>query len=291
MLALALDPAADTGGAAWPLPPHAREVLLRVAPAPPAALAELSLVVELNVTYARAGEVDTLCCGWAELPLGEALAPGAAALAAQALPLSGGNALHPRPLPAAPGGQPTLTVSLAPVAPALEAAAARLPADVLAPAAFAPFLVAHRQLCATTRTVANTKHDEDLRMIGGAAAVALASFAALCEAPDTLWLLQRVWTARTEQATPRPGTAAPTLAEQATLFEEALAFAPLLAKSSTVPPFDGTAADHAAERERLLATYESKAHDPFAMMVDDDPSVSYAPLRVHDFDLESVLPP
>ena len=71
----------------------------------------------------------------------------------------------------------------------------------------------------------------------------------------------------------------------------ALAFAPLLAKSSTVPPFDGTAAEHAAERERLLATYESKAHDPFAMMVDDDPSVSYAPLRVHDFDLESVLPP
>ena len=72
---------------------------------------------------------------------------------------------------------------------------------------------------------------------------------------------------------------------------EALAFAPLLAKSSTVPPFDGTAAEHAAERERLLATYESKAHDPFAMMVDDDPSVSYAPLRVHDFDLEAVLPP
>ena len=126
---------------------------------------------------------------------------------------------------------------------------------------------------------------------GGHGSQALASFAALCEVPDTLWLLQRVWTARTEQATPRPGTAAPTLAEQATLFEEALAFAPLLAKSSTVPPFDGTAAEHAAERERLLATYESKAHDPFAMMVDDDPSVSYAPLRVHDFDLESVLPP
>ena len=42
VLALALDPAADTGGAAWPLPPHAREVLLRAPPAPPAALAELS---------------------------------------------------------------------------------------------------------------------------------------------------------------------------------------------------------------------------------------------------------
>ena len=249
MLALALDPTADAGGAAWPLPPHAREVLLRVAPAPPAALAELSLVVELNVTYARAGEVDTLWLRLGELPLGEALTPGAAAAAAQALPSRAATPSTRARCSAAPGGAADATVSLAAVAPALEAAAARLPADVLAPAAFAPFLVAHRQLCATTRTVANTKHDEDLRMIGGAAAVALASFAALCEAPDTLWLLQRVWTARTEQATPRPGTAAPTLAEQATLFEEALAFAPLLAKSSTVPPFDGAVADHAAERE------------------------------------------
>ena len=119
-------------------------------------LAELSLVVELNVTYARAGEVDTLCCGWADCRSAGAHAGRGGIGGAGAAPL-GGNALH---APAARRAGRSADATLAPVAPALEAAAARLPADVLAPAAFAPFLVAHRQLCATTapsRTPSTTR--------------------------------------------------------------------------------------------------------------------------------------
>ena len=260
---------------------HAREVLLRVAPAPPAALAELS-VVELNVTYARAGEVDTLCCGWASCCSARRSRRARRHWRRRRCPC--GQRLHPRPLPAAPGGRRRSPSRSRPSRwrwrrrrRVCRPTCSRPPPSCSSWSPTARRDDAHRR---------EHQHDEDLddrrRRGGGARA-----FVALCEA--TPCGCCSAWTARTEQATPRPGPRR-RRSRSKRRFEEALAFALLLAKSS-VPPFDGTAADHAAERERFLATYESKAHDPFAMMVDDDPSVSYAPLRVHDFDLESVLPP
>jgi hypothetical protein len=189
-----------------------------------------------------------LCCAWAALPLAEPLTAAArSAGKKEALPpivLGGGSLFQPRVLSAS-APSVSLAVSL-PVAATFMASQA-LPADLVAPAGLVPLLAACRELglkCAREVAAAGASEER----------AALAGFAQLSQAPDTLWLVGDLWDAKRE-AWRSSGKREPDAGECAQMLREVLAIAPLLGRASacTIPPFDGTTEGHALSREQGLA--------------------------------------
>ena len=73
--------------------------------------------------------------------------------------------------------------------------------------------------------------------------------------------------------------------ERAQMLREVLAVAPLLGRGSacTIPPFDGTAEGHALSREQGLARLAERCKkDVRAMLYQNDPQFTFAPMRVGD---------
>ena len=215
---------------------------------------------------------------------------------------------------------PALSCSIVPLAREHLAVAALLPSEVLAPVEHAAMLLGCRQLCLEyTIRLAGGGAD------GGSSEVqaALSAFALLSETPDGLGALHRVVAARREVwgaqvRGSRRGTD-PTPAELATMLAEVVRAAHLLGRGSTLslPPFDSAdpcAAPHPPSasrvprppsarpshrpvpRHRLHAESRSvslqhfadrTSQDPLAMLCEDDPFLSYAPLRTMDLQVDA----
>jgi hypothetical protein len=264
VLSLAVD--YDERDNVWRLDPAGRLLLLRT-PSPPAKHAVL--LIELVLTMARkptdapadpSAAPDVVVCAWAALPLAAPLAAAAAAAGSNRVPspqaplrLQGGSLFAPRQLSSLKGAgsaarelanPPAVSAAIVPLAIEDRAAAALLPAEVLAPVEHAAMLLGCRQLC-----LEYTIHLDAVQRGGGSEGgagleAALSAFALLSETPDGLSALHRVWAARREAWAAqvrgsRRGTE-PTPPELAAMLAEVVRTAHLLGRGSTLslPPFD-----------------------------------------------------
>ena len=120
--------------------------------------------------------------------------------------------------------------------------------------------------------------------------LALSAFASLCEVPDALWMVCELWDATlaswgSSQRGSRRNTE-PSLSEQAGMLHRVLSAAPLLGKASScsLPHFDATEERHAQVREQAIARFKDRCQrDPLAMLSEDDPRLTFAPMRTIDF--------
>jgi len=309
----------------WRLDAASRLLLLRTpTPTPKNAVLLIELVLTMGYRAPDAatgapmdappGENKVLVCSWAQMPLATHLADAASAMTSRAplpppapLRLSGGTLFEPKQLhslggaaqaAAALANPPAISVAVVPLPPEFHNTAALLSPEVLVPVEYAPMLVGCRQLCLDFNT-----H----QFMGGVGAslgqaevqMALSGFALLSETPDTLRTLFQLWAGRrdawfTAARGSRRGVE-PAPVELATMLSDVVRTAHLLGRGGTsrsLPAYDSGEPKDVETRLITLSRFADRtAHDPLAMLCEDDPFLSYAPVRVQDLvvDNEPVL--
>ena len=119
--------------------------------------------------------------------------------------------------------------------------------------------------------------------------MALSGFALLSETPDSLRTLFQLWAGRrdawfTAARGSRRGVE-PTPVELATMLSDVVRTAHLLGRgtSRSLPAYDSGEPKDVETRLITLSRFADRtAHDPLAMLCEDDPFLSYAPVRVQD---------
>ena len=241
-------------------------------------------------------------CSWAEMPLAKHLADAASAMTRSAplappapLRLSGGTLFEPKQLhslggaakaAAALANPPAISVAIVPLPAEFRNTAALLSPQVLAPVEYAPMLVGCRQLCLDFNA-----H----QFMGGVGAslgqgevqAALSGFALLSETPDSLRTLFQLWAGRRDAwfsaARGSRRGIEPTPVELATMLSDVVRTAHLLGRGSSLPPYDSGEPKDVDTRLITLSRFADRtSHDSLAMLCEDDPFLSYAPVRTQN---------